>query len=68
MLAHSYEYRPPSQQKLADSLRAESAMAAGSKTVAVDMTSRYLGLIVVPGHHIVKIEVEEFLSQMKSAR
>ncbi len=28
------------------------------------MTSRYLGLVVVPGKHIVKIEVEEFLSQM----
>ena len=29
------------------------------------MTSRYLGLIVVPGEHIRKIELEEFASQMK---
>lgn len=29
------------------------------------MTSRYLGLVVVPGQHIVKIEVEEFASQVK---
>lgn len=29
------------------------------------MTSRYLGLVVVPGRHIVRIEVEEFASQMR---
>lgn len=30
------------------------------KTVArADMTSRFLGLVVIPGHHITKIEVEE---------
>ncbi|KAL1839487.1 hypothetical protein VTJ49DRAFT_1462 [Mycothermus thermophilus] len=35
------------------------------KTVKLDMTSRYLGLVVVPGKHIVRIEVEEFASQMR---
>ncbi len=63
VLAHTYEYRQPSQQKLAEV--AGSALTTGSKTVSADMTSRYLGLVVVPGHHIVKIEAEEFLSQMK---
>jgi hypothetical protein len=29
------------------------------------MTSRYLGLVVVPGHVITRIEVEEFVSQMR---
>lgn len=29
------------------------------------MTSRYLGLVVVPGEYITKIEVEEFVSQLK---
>jgi hypothetical protein len=29
------------------------------------MTSRYLGLVVVPGEYILKIEVEEFTSQRK---
>lgn len=29
------------------------------------MTDRYLGLVVLPGEHITKIEVEEFASQMK---
>jgi hypothetical protein len=31
----------------------------------MDMTSRYLGLVVVPGRHIVRIDVEEFVSQMR---
>jgi hypothetical protein len=30
------------------------------------MTSRYLGLVVVPGQHIVKMEVEKFASQMRN--
>lgn len=29
------------------------------------MTHRYLGLVVVPGEHIVRIEKEEFASQLK---
>ena len=33
--------------------------------MTLDMTSRYLGLVVVPGEYIVRIEVEEFASQMK---
>lgn len=30
-----------------------------------EMTSRYLGLVVVPGEYITKIEVEEFESQVR---
>jgi hypothetical protein len=29
------------------------------------MTSRYMGLVVVPGEYITKIEVEEFASQIR---
>lgn len=35
--------------------------------VALDMTPRYLGLVVVPGTHIVKIQVEKFSSQLSQA-
>jgi hypothetical protein len=28
-------------------------------TVKLDMTSRFLGLVVVPGQHITKVEAEE---------
>ncbi|KAM0440900.1 hypothetical protein ACHAPT_000203 [Fusarium lateritium] len=61
VLAHTYEYRQPSSRQ-----RAEAAEKAGGETIKLDMTSRYLGLVVVPGHHIVKIEVEEFASQMRN--
>ncbi|KAF3057378.1 N-alpha-acetyltransferase 38-A, NatC auxiliary subunit [Daldinia childiae] len=64
VLSLTYEYREPSQQKLAEAKAASSSSSADK--VALDMTSRYLGLVVVPGEHIVKIEVEEFSSQAKS--
>jgi N-alpha-acetyltransferase 38, NatC auxiliary subunit len=34
----------------------------------MDMTSRYMGLVVVPGEYIERIEVEEFESQMKGKK
>lgn len=61
ILAHTYEYRQPSAQKMAQ----EAAKASESSKIKLDMTSRYLGLVVVPGQHVTKIEVEEFASQMK---
>jgi len=63
VLAHTWEYRHPSPQKIAE--RAAASTAAGEDKVTLDMTSRSLGLVVVPGNHIVKIEVEEFLSQLR---
>lgn len=60
ILANAYEYRQR------DSGRQAKSMAnATSGTVAVDMTSRFLGMVVVPGKHISKLEVEEFASQMR---
>ncbi|KND91387.1 N-alpha-acetyltransferase 38-A, NatC auxiliary subunit [Tolypocladium ophioglossoides CBS 100239] len=58
VLAHTYEYRHPS----ADTVHRQ-LVETGEGTV--DMTSRYLGLVVVPGHHIVKMELEQFASQVK---
>ena len=57
ILSQSYEYRQPSPNAVkaaADSSSEKSSTA----TLKVDMTSRFLGLIVVPGQHITKIEVE----------
>ncbi|KAI5467291.1 hypothetical protein BGZ63DRAFT_419007 [Mariannaea sp. PMI_226] len=62
VLANTYEYRQPTSKQ-----RAEAAEKADGGTVALNMTSRYLGLIVVPGHHIVKMELEEFSSQLKKS-
>ncbi|RKU44626.1 hypothetical protein DL546_007161 [Coniochaeta pulveracea] len=61
ILAHTYEYRAPSPPKKADA----SLQMSEAGTVKLDMQSRYLGLVVVPGEHIVEIKVEEFASQMK---
>ena len=61
ILAHTYEYRQPSVQKRVEA----TIQTADADAVKLDMTSRYLGLVVVPGKYIVKIEVEEFASQTR---
>ena len=61
MLAQTYEYREASQKQ-----RTEAAEKAVDGTVTVEMTSRYLGLVVVPGEYIVKMIAEQFASQMKA--
>ncbi|KAL7812912.1 hypothetical protein V8C44DRAFT_357689 [Trichoderma aethiopicum] len=60
VLANTHEYRQPSEEE-----RSVAAANASGDSVTLDMTSRYLGLVVVPGHHIVRMEAEQFLSQMK---
>jgi small nuclear ribonucleoprotein (snRNP)-like protein len=55
ILALTYEYREPSQK---DIERAAQENQGGGK-VKVDMRKRFVGLIVVPGKYIEKIEVEE---------
>ncbi|KAI8959686.1 hypothetical protein F5Y11DRAFT_332316 [Daldinia sp. FL1419] len=64
VLSLTYEYREPSQQKRAEA--EASGSASGADKITMDMSSRYLGLVVVPGEHIAKMEVEEFTSQIKS--
>lgn len=63
VLAHATEYRQPTPQQRAQ--HAAKAAAEGKTKMTMDMTSRYLGLIVTPGQHVAKIEVEGFLSQMR---
>lgn len=60
VLQYTYEYRQPSVQQ-----RAQAAQNAEGGTVKLDMIHRYLGLVVVPGEHIVKIEKEDFASQLR---
>ena len=64
MLAQSYEYRLPSARAVTSAANATSS-GSGSTTVKANMTSRYLGLIVIPGQHIIKIEVEEVVDDAK---
>jgi N-alpha-acetyltransferase 38, NatC auxiliary subunit len=56
ILSNAFEYRMPSPA--AERAVIEKMKATGQTTKA-DMTSRFVGLIVVPGKQIAKIEVEE---------
>ena len=55
ILALTHEYRKPSKE---DIERAAKENQGGGK-VKVDMRKRFVGLIVVPGKYIEKIELEE---------
>lgn len=56
ILGNSFEYRMPSK---ADEDQAIAKAVATGSTAKADMTSRFVGMIVVPGHQIVTLEVEE---------
>ncbi|KAJ5997092.1 hypothetical protein N7499_006593 [Penicillium canescens] len=61
ILANSFEYRMPTTSAVQAAVN-EKEQAEGSEaksaTVRVNMTSRLIGLIVIPGRHITKIELE----------
>jgi hypothetical protein len=50
------EYRPPAE----DVVKA-AAEKAGSSSLQMPFTHRFVGLVVVPGKHITKIELEEYI-------
>lgn len=57
ILSQTYEYRPPTNKALKKAV-SEEGRACSTAALKVDVTSRFLGLIVVPGKHIEKIEAE----------
>lgn len=60
ILSNAFEYRAPSKKAEAEAL--EQMQQSGEPSKA-DMTSRFMGLIVVPKHQIEKIELEEKRSE-----
>jgi hypothetical protein len=62
ILSQAFEYRFPST-----TATSSSSAPTSSDPAEPESTSRYLGQVVVPGAHISKIELEEFVSQVKSA-
>ncbi|KIV78137.1 hypothetical protein PV11_09885 [Exophiala sideris] len=56
ILSNAFEYRMPS--KSAEKAALEKAKETGN-TSRADMTSRFVGLIVIPGGQIAKVEVED---------
>ena len=61
ILALTYEYRAPP----ADVIR-RAVEESGNPSAVVSWSSRYVGLVVVPGAHIKKIEYEESTSGRNS--
>lgn len=64
ILAETYEYRHPSScaiREAAATITSDSEVLgdAGKDQFKVNMTSRLIGLVVVPGQHITRIELEE---------
>ncbi|KAI9706551.1 MAG: hypothetical protein M1836_003558 [Candelina mexicana] len=57
ILALTHEYRHPSAASVAT---AAAATSSSTSNIKLDMMSRFLGLVVVPGQYITKIEVEEY--------
>lgn len=66
ILANTFEYRLPSQTAV-QAAAAETASTPDNVAgkFKMDMTSRFIGLVVVPGQHITKIELEENPYQMR---
>ncbi|EGC42759.1 conserved hypothetical protein [Histoplasma capsulatum var. duboisii H88] len=60
ILSTTHEYRYPTipEHEPANPTREDDYTATG--VVKADMTSRYIGLVVVPGHYITKIELDEY--------
>ncbi|KAF2269383.1 hypothetical protein CC78DRAFT_508763 [Lojkania enalia] len=54
ILALTYEYRAPPEAEIK-----KAVVDSGNPSTAVTWDSRYVGLVVVPGAHIRKIEFEE---------
>jgi N-alpha-acetyltransferase 38, NatC auxiliary subunit len=56
ILAKTYEYRMPTEKAKKEAIERQKV---GRGVGKADMTSRFLGLVVVPGQHIIKLEVED---------
>lgn len=56
ILGNAFEYRMPSKTVEAKAIADASTTGRPAKA---DMTSRFVGLIVIPGEQIVKIDLEE---------
>ncbi|KIW98947.1 uncharacterized protein Z519_00610 [Cladophialophora bantiana CBS 173.52] len=56
ILSNSFEYRMPSRTAAKAAIEKLKTTGQASR---VDMTSRFVGLIVIPGKQIAKVEVEE---------
>ncbi|EED15187.1 conserved hypothetical protein [Talaromyces stipitatus ATCC 10500] len=67
ILANTFEYRLPSQTAVQAAAAAETVSTPDATgKFKMDMTSRFIGLVVVPGQYITKIELEENPYQIRA--
>ncbi|PLB39075.1 LSM domain-containing protein [Aspergillus candidus] len=63
ILGNTFEYRPPTPSAVRDAAASADTNTTSdeqrSPNIKVNMTSRFIGLVVVPGRHITHIELEE---------
>ncbi|EAS29302.3 LSM domain-containing protein [Coccidioides immitis RS] len=57
ILSNTYEYRFPTPVALNEAIAQQGS--ENQEVVKANMTSRFIGLVVVPGQHITKIEVDD---------
>ncbi|KAF7877469.1 hypothetical protein EAF04_001146 [Stromatinia cepivora] len=82
ILSETYEYRippsPPTSTPIPQPPSSTSTSSSTSSTSStppqppsapiLNITPRWLGLVVVPGKHIIRIELEEFESQVRGRK
>ncbi|KAL4811033.1 hypothetical protein BDV18DRAFT_155643 [Aspergillus unguis] len=69
ILANTHEYRYPTTAAVRDAALAapdSTKSLEESRNLKVNMTSRFIGLVVVPGQYITRIELEERQTQTSS--
>lgn len=70
ILSNTYEYRWPAPSAVKEVASGandpeNNSGTADSQNIKVNMTSRLIGLVVIPGQHITRIELEETPEQVK---
>ncbi|KAL1998561.1 hypothetical protein VTN02DRAFT_5968 [Thermoascus thermophilus] len=69
ILAGTYEFRFPSPsaiQQAAAAAATPDGQDASRDTIKLDLSSRLIGLVVVPGQHITRIELEETPDEIRA--
>ncbi|KAL4979651.1 hypothetical protein BDW66DRAFT_148000 [Aspergillus desertorum] len=68
ILANTHEYRYPTAAAVRSAaLNTTSENLGESQKLKLDMTSRFIGLVVVPGQHITRIELEDTPQSRKAS-
>ncbi|TEY82452.1 hypothetical protein BOTCAL_0029g00410 [Botryotinia calthae] len=68
ILSETYEYRIPPAPPQPQDPNSTTLQPQSQPQPLLNITPRWLGLVVVPGAHILRIELEEFESQVRGRK